>query len=52
MTPPQLTRDTPVLDVLQPAVPLRLGRCWANVQFTGARALITLHRVSYAGGSD
>ena len=39
VAPPQLAADAPVLDALQPPVPLRLGRLGCNVELAGPCAL-------------
>ena len=39
MAPPQLTRDTPILDTLQPAVPLVLRRLGLDLELARTRAL-------------
>ena len=44
VTPPELTRDTPVLDALQPPVPLILGLLRLDEEFAGSCALDELIR--------
>ena len=39
MAPPQLTRNTPVLDVLQPSEPIGFGLLWRNMELAGPGAL-------------
>jgi hypothetical protein len=39
MTPPELTRDTPVLDVLQPSEPIAFGLLWRYMELASPRAL-------------
>ena len=39
MTPPELSRDTPILDTLQPAVPLIFRRLGVDSEFASLGAL-------------
>lgn len=39
VSPPQLPRDAPIVDGLEPAVPLVLGGLGSNLEFAGAGAL-------------
>ena len=39
MAPPELTRDTPVLNLLQPSEPLGLGLLWRYMKLAGPCAL-------------
>ena len=39
VAPPQLSRYTPVLDILQPPVPLRLRSFWGDYQFPSSSPL-------------
>jgi hypothetical protein len=39
MAPPQLSRDAPILHVLHPAIPLRLGLFWGDDQLAGSSTL-------------
>lgn len=36
VSPPELTRDTPILDTLEPAIPLGFGRLGRDLKFSGA----------------
>jgi len=39
MTPPELARDTPVLNVLQPSEPVAFGLLWRYMELASPRAL-------------
>lgn len=39
MTPPELTRDTPILNVLQPSEPVGFGLLRRYMEFASPRAL-------------
>jgi hypothetical protein len=39
MTPPELTRNTPVLDVLQPSIPVGFGLFWRDMKLASPGAL-------------
>lgn len=40
MSPPQLPRDAPIVDGLEPAVPFVLGGLRADLELAGAGALL------------